>query len=210
MTARLSSLVALTALLIAPALAKDKKKPVLPEYVLRARTVRVVIDPDAGEPLDRPRANAIARENVEKALSEWGRFTVVMEGQESDLVIAVRTGNDKGMQPTVKGGPIDQRPGVAQGTDSTVRIGGQRGQNPMSDPNSDPIDRQPHMSNEVGPSQDMFAVYRGDVGDSLDSSPEWRLISKDCLQAPNVSAVEAFRKALADAEKPTPPPPSKP
>lgn len=210
MTARLSSLVAITALLIAPALAKDKKKPVIPEYVLRAQTVRVVIEPDAGEPLDRPRANETARENVEKALSEWGRFRIVMDGEVSDLVIAVRTGSDKSMQPTIKGGPIDQRGGVAQGTDSTVRIGGQRGQNPLSDPSNDPIDRQPHMSNEIGPSQDMFAVYRGDVGDALDSSPVWRLISKDCLQAPNVSAVEAFRKALADAEKPVIPPPAKP
>lgn len=210
MTARLSSLVALAALLIAPAFAKDKKKSVIPEYVLRAQTVRVVIEPDAGEPLDRPRANETARENVEKALSEWGRFRVVMDGAESDLVIAVRTGNDKGMQPTIKGGPIDQRGGVAQGTDSTVRIGGQRGQNPMSDPNNDPMDRQPHMSNEIGPSQDMFAVYRGDVGDALDASPVWRLISKDCLQSPNVSAVEAFRKALADAEKSVTPPPAKP
>ena len=39
------------------------------------------------------------------------------------------------------------------------------------------------MSNEIGPSQDMFAVYRGDVGEPLDSPPVWRSISKDCLRA---------------------------
>ena len=101
----------------------------------------VVIEPDAGEPLDRPRANETARENVEKALMEWGRFRVVMDGAEPDLVIAVRTGTGKGMQPTIKGGPIDRSGGVGQSTDSRVRIGGQRGQNPTSAPNNDPMGR---------------------------------------------------------------------
>ncbi len=59
------------------------KKSSLPEYVLRATTVRVVVDPDAGEPVDHPMANAIARDNVEKALMEWGRLQLVMDGQES-------------------------------------------------------------------------------------------------------------------------------
>ena len=107
MTARVS-LLALAALLAVPAFAKDKKKFTLPEDVLRAQTVRVVIDPQAGEPLDQPRANANARENVEKALMEWGRFRLVMDGQESDLVIAVRTGNGQASRPTIKGGPIDR------------------------------------------------------------------------------------------------------
>jgi hypothetical protein len=30
----------------------------------------------------------------------------------------------------------------------------------------------------------------------------WRHIAKDCLRAPNVAAVEEFRKAIAEAEKP--------
>src|SRR5579864_1641708 len=134
MPSRLTCLL-LTALLCTAATAKDKKKPMLPEDILRARTVRVVIDPDAGEPLDQPYSNANARDAVEKALMEWGRFDLVMDGQESDLVITVRTGNGKSMQPTVRGGPIDQRPGVGQSTDSSVRIGGQRGQPPpLQDP----------------------------------------------------------------------------
>ena len=67
MTARLSSLVLLAALLAVPANAKDKKKSSLPDYVLRATTVLVVVSPEAGEPLDQPMTNASARENVEKA-----------------------------------------------------------------------------------------------------------------------------------------------
>src|SRR5579859_5936966 len=129
---------ALAALLIAPAAAKDKK-PILPDYVLRAQRVVVVVDPDAGEPLDQPNANAMARENVEKALMEWGRFRLVMDGAESDLIITVRTGDDRAVRPTVRGGPLDQRPGVGQSTDSSVRIGGQRGQPPpMNDPSMNP------------------------------------------------------------------------
>ncbi len=189
-------------LLITPSLAKDKNKPLLPGYILQARTIRVVIDPDAGEPLDNPSANYIARENVEKALTEWGRFDILMDGQESDLVIMVRTGDGRGMRPTVRGGTIDQRGGVGQSTDSTVRIGAQHGPPPsMNDPMAPP-NRGPRIGNEVGPSEDTFEVYQGQVQHPLDSSPGWRYIAKDCLRSPKVTAVEEFRKALAEAEKP--------
>jgi hypothetical protein len=205
MPPRLFSTLTLVVLLVCPAVPKDKNKRVLPEDVLRARRVLVVIDPDAGEPLDQPQANAMARDRVEKALLEWGRFDLVMPGQPTDLIIAVRTGNGKGMQPTIKGGPVDQRPGYGQSTDSTIRIGGQQGQPPpLEDPSVTPPNRGPHMSNEAGPSEDMFAVYRGAGQYPLDSPPVWRYIAKDCLREPKVAAVEEFRKAIAEAEKPQP------
>jgi hypothetical protein len=202
MTARLSTLLLLAAFMAAPLSAKDKKRPTLPDYVLKAQTVRVIIDPEAGERLEEPNANAIARDNVEKALSEWGRLRPMMEGMgETDLLIVVRTGSGKVVQPTIKGGPIDQRGGVAQSTDSTIRIGGQRGQSPNADPGMDPMNRSPHVSNEVGPSEDTFAVYRGDMSGPLDAPPVWRYIAKDCLRAPRMAAVEEFRKALAEADQ---------
>ena len=204
MTARLSSLVLLAALLIVPATAKDKKKVTLPEYVLRASTVRVVVNPDAGEPLDNPMANSTARENVERALMNWGRFQLAPDGGESDLVIAVRTGSGKMMRPTIKGGPIDNRPGEAQTTDDSIRIGGHQGHPPTNDPGLGP-QGSPRMGNEVGPSEDMFEVYRGGIVDPLDAPAVWRYTAKDCLRAPQVSAVEEFRKAIAEAEKPQPP-----
>ena len=193
----------LATLLVTPALAKDKNKPLVPAYSLQARTVRVVIDPDPGESLDQPYSNSIARESVEKALLEWGRFDILSDGQESDLVVMVRTGNGKSMRPTIKGGEIDRRPGYGQSTDSTVRIGAQQGQVPAdNDSGMSPPNRGPHMSNEVGPSEDTFEVYRGDVQRPLDSSPAWRYIAKDCLRGPKIAAVEEFRKALAAAVKP--------
>lgn len=206
MTVRLAAVVLLGALLASPLLAKDKKKAQLPEYVLKAQTVLVVVAPEAGEPVDQPMANSTARENVEKALTDWGRFRLVLDGQESDLVIAVRSGNGKMVQPTIKGGPIDSRPGVAQPTDGGIRIGGQQGRPPSAGgPGMGPQDNSPHMSNEIGPSEDSFEVYMGGVQDPLNSSPVWRYIAKNCLRAPQVSGVEEFRKALADAEKPQPP-----
>src|SRR5437660_48111 len=69
MPTRLSWLLLLPLLIASTTNAKDKKTT-LPELVLRARTVLVVIRPDAGEPLDHPNANATARGNVEKALME--------------------------------------------------------------------------------------------------------------------------------------------
>ena len=202
MPRRLSTLLTLAALFVSPAIAKDKNKHVLPEYVLHARTVLVVIDPDAGEPVNQPQSNAMARDSVEKALLEWGRFELVQEGQEADLVISVRTGSGKMMQPTIKGGPIDQRPGYGQSTDSTIRIGGHQGQPPsQQDPTMSQPDRGPHMSNEVGSSEDMFQVYQGGVQSPLDASPVWRYIAKDCLREPKVTAVEEFRKNIAEAEK---------
>jgi len=204
MTVRLSSLLLLVALLVVPAIAKDKTKSVLPAYILHARTALIVIDPNAGEPLDQPNANATARANVEKKLMDWGRFDLVLDGQESDLVIVVRTGNGKSMRPSIKGGPIDQRPGIAQGSDTSIRIGAQQGHPPLNDPSMSPPNRGPHVNNELGPSEDSFEVYRGDIQDPLNSSPAWRYIAKDCLRPPDVSAVEEFRKAIAEAEKPQP------
>ena len=203
MTARLSSLVLIVTLLLTPLTAKDKKKPALPEDVLRATTVRVVIHPDAGEPLDQPLANATARDNVEKSLMQWGRLQPVLEGQESDLVIAVRTGNGSAVRRTIKGSPIDNRAGVAQPVDGGIRVGAQRGQPPpLEDPSMGGGQNGPRISNEVGPSEDSFEVYRGGMQYPFDSPPVWRYIAKDCLRAPTVPAVEEFRKAMAQAAKP--------
>ena len=206
MSRRLSLLFPLALLLIVPATAKDKKKNQIPDYILRAQSVRVVIDPEAGEPLYQPNANATARENVEKALTEWGRYrVVVLDGEAADLVIAIHTGDDRLVRPTIKGGPIDQRPGIAQSSPGTVRVGGQHGQPPMTDPTMDPQYPQsqgPRVGQEVGPRQDSFMVYGGSNLDPTNSPALWRYMAKGCLNAPEVKAVEEFRKAIAEAEKP--------
>lgn len=71
MTRHWASLITLLVLLTTSVHGKDKKK-ILPAYVLQARTVLVVVDPDAGISLLDPNANRIAQENVEKALGSGG------------------------------------------------------------------------------------------------------------------------------------------
>src|SRR6516164_8333373 len=115
----------LSLLLVTQAQAKNKKKQLLPEDVLRAETVLVVIHPEAGEPLTNPRANRTAQEEVEKAIMKWARFKLVNESQTADLVIAVRKGHANG--PTIRNSPTDDRPVIVQQTDNQIRVGVQRG-----------------------------------------------------------------------------------
>ena len=202
MSVRAWMVLLLLCLLLGPqAQAKNKKKQLLPEDVLRAETVLVVIHPEAGEPLTNPRVNRTAQEEVEKAIMKWGRFKLVMDSQTADLIIAVRKGHASG--PTIRNSPTDDRPVVAQQTDAQIRIGGKQGRPPdLTDPGfggSEP--RRPRITNEVGPSEDIFEVYRGGVKYPLDKSPVWRYMAKDALNGPEVEAVEQFRKAIAESEE---------
>jgi uncharacterized protein YjaG (DUF416 family) len=61
--------------------AKNKNKQVLPNQVLQAQTVAVVIMPDAGESVTDPAANRTAELNVEKALLQWGRYRLIPDAQ---------------------------------------------------------------------------------------------------------------------------------
>ena len=124
-----------------------------------------------------------------------------MESQTADLVIAVRKGHAPG--PTIKNAPADERPVIYEPTDGGVRVGVQQGRPPdLTNPGlGRPERRTPGVSNEVGPSEDMFEVYRGGVQYPLDSAPVWRYMAKDALNGPQVDAVEQFRKAIAESEE---------
>src|SRR6266550_1501993 len=149
------------------AIAGDRKKILLPAYVLQARTVLVLIDPSAGTSVIAPMANKTAQEDVEKALIKWGRFTPVLDTQTADLVITVQKGSGKIVQPTIGGLPTNDRPVVVQPTDSGIRLGGQKGRPPDSTQPA-PQDTNPHPQTEIGPSEDMFVVYEGHVDGPLD------------------------------------------
>lgn len=189
-------------LLLCPLLlaAKDKKKILLTDDVLQAQTVLVVIDPDTGVAADDPFANRNAQEAVEKALMEWGRFRLSLNASDADLIITVRRGNGKIVQPTVGGVPINNRPVIFEPTDSGGRVGGHSGNPPAGDPTGSQSPMPgPHI--EAGQSQDMFAVFRGRRDSPLQSPAVWRYSAKDALRSPGVPAVEEFRKAIAEAEK---------
>jgi hypothetical protein len=93
---------------------------------------------------------------------------------------------------------MDQRPGVIEDEDSSIRIGAHQGQ-PSTDPGMGPPGAPPSgmpsegappgaggggVSNEAGPAEDMFAVFNGNVDDPTDGVPAWRYIARDCLSTP--------------------------
>ena len=180
---------------------KDKKKVLLPADVLQARTVLVVIDPEAGVSPEAPYANRTAQENVEKALMKWGRFELATDVSTADLVISVRKGSGKIVQPTIGGIPNNNRPIIFEPTESGGRAGGSRGTPPMGGDPTAPRRSDPTPQVEVGSREDTFEVYRGKRNNALDTSSVWRYSGKDALKAPAVPAVEAFRKLIAEAEK---------
>jgi len=87
MTIRMRVLLLVVFLSTSLAVSHGKKKPSVPAYVLKAHTVVVLIDPDAGTSLTDPMANKTAQDEVEKALLKWGRLSLVMDPARADLVI---------------------------------------------------------------------------------------------------------------------------
>jgi hypothetical protein len=164
--------------------------------------VLVVVDPDSGIALDAPNANRAALEDVEKALMNWGRFELAMDVSTADLVISLRRGNGKIAQPTIGGVPNNGRPVIFEPTDSGGRIGGRSGNPPQAgDPTNTQPQGRPTEGVEVGPSEDMFVVYRGKRDNALDYPAVWRYTAKDALRSPAVPAVDEFRKLIVEAEK---------
>lgn len=201
MSIRIRVLLTGVLLLAAVTASAGKKKNLLPATVLKARTVLVLVDPDAGISATDPAANKTARDDVEKAIVKWSRFLPVLDGMNPDLVIVVRKGQGKLVEPTIGGVPNDNdRPVVLQPTDNGVCIGGQRGRPPDSTQGAPP-DTGPHPKLEAGPQEDMFVLYAGGVDDPLDRPPLWRYIAKDALRSTDVPAVAEFRKLLEETEK---------
>jgi hypothetical protein len=180
-------------------LAGGKKKSSMPPSVLTARTVVVLIDPDAGTSVNAPLANKTAQEDVEKAFMKWGRFTIVPGTPDADLIVTVRKGSGKIVQPSIGGIPND-RPVTMESTGGTTRIGVQQGRDPGIE-QSGPPGVGPHPQMEVGANEDMIVVYKGHVDRIFEQPAVWRYVASDALHSPDVPAVEKFRKALEKAEK---------
>jgi hypothetical protein len=210
---RVGLLVSLLLLLPSLTLAKDKKsKTILPPYVLQARTVAVIIDPEAGVSLDDPRANEVAQRDVETALLNWGRYRLIMSRREADLIIVVRRGTGKLASGTIRDPRQGNQPGVIEPTDSGIRIGvqhgreypgsGQPGPYPAdaSDGHDRQMDQRPHPQATVGGAEDSFLVYQGQTEAPLDAVPAWKYEEKNALKPHTVPAVDEFRKAVEAAE----------
>ena len=203
--------VALLTLLLSLSLsiAVAKKKPQVPDFILKARTVCVIIDPDAGTSMNDPLANKTAQDNVEKALMTWARFQLVQEPGRADLVVVIRKGVNKPVDRTVGNLPTNDRPVTVQQTDNAIRIGGQQGRAPGSPTQTMPQDTRAEQQTEVGPGveQDSFIVYgpgndMGQKGSQMsDRNLGYRTMGKNLLKSPDVPAVSDFRKAIEETEK---------
>ena len=218
MLRRLSLMLSLVVLFTCVAIADKKKKDSLPPEILNAQTVVVLVDPDAGMSTSEPLANKTAQDDVEKALAKWGRLKLMLiGGTDADLVITVRKGNGKIVQPTVTGEPTNDRPVVVVPSDNGIHIGVQQGQPPGST-QPPPEDTSPRLGGEVGAAEDTFLVYvGGSGGPPFDRAPVWRYVSKNALHSPDVPAVAEFKKAVEAAVKqqqqqkqPQPQPPQQP
>lgn len=199
---------AVVGLALAPALAKNSK-PVVPQYMLNARTVAILIDPGAGVSLSDPKANQAARQDVEDALQKWGRFTTVPNPADADLIIVLRRGHAKLVDATVTD-PRQNSPIVdVSRSDSGISIGAPNApppshSGPTPNPNApvfDPQEGGAHPQTEIGNPDDSFLVFEGRRDYNADEIPGWRWVHKNGLHAHDVPAVDEFRKALEDAEK---------
>lgn len=195
---RLSVLVVLGLLAVA-AFAKNKKDKVLPDYILNAHTVAVLIDPEAGMSADDPRENLVAQKDVETALLYWGRFVPVMNAQGADLIVVIRRGHGRMVEETINARPQTNPAGVINPMDNGVAAGVQRGTGSSL---PDASSREPaHPQMEVGETEDSFTVYNGDSKSPLSGPAGWRYIARDGLHSHDVPAVAEFKKAVAAAEK---------
>ncbi len=185
----------------APLTAKTKQKPTLPVYVLEARTVAVVIDPEAGELPSDPQANRVAQRDVETAFENWGRYHPVIATQGADLIVVVQRGSGKSISPVIRDPRQANRPGSVRPTDGGVDIGVQQGREPPLSGSPSDDEQRPGWGSQIGDGQDVFRVYRGNVEQPLDLPPVWQYRAKDALRPHGVPAVDAFRKAVAEAEK---------
>src|SRR5271155_1308093 len=108
---RKAILIAIAATLLTPLAQAKDKKPLLPPSFLKARTVLILIDPQAGISASDPNANQVARKDVETALENWGRFTPVLSKEEADLIITIRKGTGKLVDETIPDPRQNNRPG---------------------------------------------------------------------------------------------------
>jgi hypothetical protein len=193
MLRRVSTLLALTFLVIL-GFAKDKTKNVLPAYVLQAKTVAIIIDPNAGMSIDDPQANQRAQKDVEAALLKWGRFDLVSETKSADLIIVVRKGNGRPMDDPMSDARQQNNGGdVINSSGRGGSMGPPRGSLP-------PSTADPQSQGRIGLAEDSFAVFKGGEN-PLDASPAWKYMGTEGLSPQTVPAVAAFRKAVAAAEK---------
>jgi hypothetical protein len=205
MVRRLSMLAAMGLMAAAPGLAKGKSDKILPSYILEAHTVAVVVDPNAGVDIEDPRANQVAQKDVETELMNWGRYQPMIGPEKADLIIVIRKGHGRMVDQTINDPRQNNRAGAINPADNGMGVGAQNGHPPDLGATQDNSRQRPPQipttQTEVGGVDDSFMVFDGRTERPLDGAPGWRYLGQDGLRPHNVPAVDAFRKAVAAADK---------
>ena len=161
---RASVLLAMTLLIASTRIREGQETTSCLSTVLHARTVAVLVDPDAGVSIDDPRANQVAQKDVETALLNWGRYEPLLDAQTADLIIVVRKGHGHLVDDTISDPRQNNRPGVINPTDNGAAIGAQHGpQGSPSDASSSGLTSpgSPHPQTEIGDPDDSFRCLSG-------------------------------------------------
>jgi hypothetical protein len=201
---RFLTLLTLSVLTLLPLSAKEKQpKSPMPFTVLKAQTIAVIIDPDAGRSVRNPQGNETAQRDVETALGNWGRFQTTMSYLNADLIIVIRKGSGRMVDETIPDPRQNGRVGTTEPLDNGIYVGAQHGTPPNPTSRQTTKESQPTTPTqvEVKDPNDTFLVYMGGSDTPLDGTPIWRYVAKDALKSPSVPAVVAFRKAFAETEQ---------
>lgn len=170
----------LTALLSFAPFLGAKDKPIFPRLIVNARYVLVTTyfgDEPANvrvTPADRQ-----AAADVENAIRKWGRYTVVYERKNADLIFLIRKGRIAEVQPGI-----------------SIHAGSQKPTPGQERPNSGVA---PILVGDAGDPEDMLAVY--DAGLGIDNSPLWRSREADGLNPPEMSLIKELRTKVEAAAK---------
>lgn len=157
---------------------KAEDKNAIPAVVKNATSVMVttssgdVFSPDVS-PEDRH-----AVQNVQNTIQKWGRYKLVYNRGEADLILVVRTGR----LAEVKGG--------AQVATTTQRQGNGTYRSHGS---------AESIGGEVGDPQDTLEVYMASRG--IDGPPLWRGRAPGGLRAPQMQLMQEFRSKVEASEK---------
>jgi hypothetical protein len=217
MQRRLSMFVTVGLVLVVPMFAKSKDKA-LPQYILQAHTVAVIVAPAKEIDPEDPQADLIAQKDVETALTKWGRFQPVNNTLGADLIIMVHKGREKpvdatmsdpnqnrsgGVNPANNGGPMGAPSGGSPGggypTTGGQPVGGQR--YPQSGSQQPPTPQVPTPIMEPVDTEDSFTVFDGRAERRMEDTPGWRYVGLDGLHSHTVPVVESFKKAVIAADK---------
>jgi len=164
--------VGILALCFAACVAVAKDKNSFPKQIVAAKYVMVTsyfgdnVADSRVPPMDRQ-----AVINVQDAIREWGRYTVVYERKAADLILLVRKGRIANTNDGV---------GIHAGSNMPTAIG-------------------PIYGADAGDPDDMIAIYNASLG--TDTAPIWRDRMNNGLDRPEMKLIRELRKKVEAASK---------